>query len=180
MPQAQSHIEQPVSRRDFLNRAGAGFGSLALAGMLADSARADALNPLAAQPGHFRRRAKSVIFLFMEGGPSHIDLFDPKPELDRLAGQKLPDSIPRVITAMGEDNSPLLGCKRKWKQHGQSGMWVSDWLPHTSKIVDDIALVRSCWANGLNHAGGGLPDEYRIDPQRPPESGSMGELRPRH
>ncbi|MEK9985290.1 MAG: DUF1501 domain-containing protein, partial [Opitutae bacterium] len=67
---------------------------------------------------HRLGNAKSVIWLFMEGGPSHIDLFDPKPLLNKLAGQKLPDSFDRPVTAMGEVNSPLLASKRKWKQHG--------------------------------------------------------------
>ncbi len=98
--------------------------------------------------------AKSVIFLFMEGGPSHLDLFDPKPELNRLAGQPLPPSFKPVITPMGEGRSPLLASKRKWKQHGQSGIWVSDWLPHIATCVDDLAVIRSCWSNGLNHVGG--------------------------
>jgi hypothetical protein len=112
------------------------------------------LAPLAAKPPHYRPRAKSVIFLFMEGGPSHIDLFDPKPKLNELAGQQLPDSFGPVITAMGEARSPLLACKRSWKQHGAGGLWISDWLPHTAGIADDIAVIRSCVADGINHSGG--------------------------
>jgi hypothetical protein len=98
--------------------------------------------------------ARSVIFVFIEGGPSHIDLFDPKPLLNRLAGQPLPPSFKPVITPMGEFHSPVLASKRRWKQHGQSGAWVSDWLPHTATCVDDLAIIRSCWSNGLNHVGG--------------------------
>jgi hypothetical protein len=90
----------------------------------------------------------------MEGGPSHIDLFDPKPLLNRLAGQSLPETFKKPITAMGEVNSALLKCNREWKQHGQSGTWVSDWLPHTARMVDDIAVLRSCVSDGINHAGG--------------------------
>ena len=90
----------------------------------------------------------------MEGGPSHLDMFDPKPELNRLAGQPLPPSFKPVITPMGEGRAPLLASKRKWKQHGQSGIWVSDWLPHIATCVDDLAVIRSCWSNGLNHVGG--------------------------
>ena len=90
----------------------------------------------------------------MEGGPSHLDTFDPKPELNRLAGGPLPPSFKPVITPMGEGRSPLLASQRKWKQHGQSGTWVSDWLPHIATCVDDIAVIRSCWSNGLNHVGG--------------------------
>jgi len=149
------HHERPTSRRDFLARAGAGFGALALTDLLSRDLRADpsSVIPLAAKPSHQPGKAKSVIFVFIEGGPSHIDLFDPKPQLDKLAGQKLPASFKPVITAMGEHNAPLLGTKRKWKQHGQSGLWVSDWLPHISTITDDIAVLRSCHADGLNHVG---------------------------
>ena len=135
------------TRRDFLQHAGGGFGTLALSHLLGSTVDA-------AQLPHFAAKAKSVIFLFMEGGPSHIDLFDPKPLLNQLAGQRIPDSYKRVITAMGEFNSPLLGCQRKWKQHGQGGTWVSDWLPHTATCVDDIAVIRSCWADGVNHSSG--------------------------
>ena len=98
--------------------------------------------------------ARSVIFLFMEGGPSHLDTFDPKPELNRLAGQSLPASFKPVITPMGEGRSPLLASRRKWKQFGQSGIWVSDWLPRIATCTDDLTVIRSCWSNGLNHVGG--------------------------
>src|SRR5215208_7700091 len=128
-PKLLLHHEPLFTRRDFLSRAGAGFGALALTWLLereklfAASAQ-DTTNPLSAKPQHFNARAKSVIFLFMEGGPSHLDTFDPKPKLRELAGQKLPDSFGPVITAMGEADSPLLADRRQWKQHGQSGIWV--------------------------------------------------------
>lgn len=138
-----------LTRREMLLTSGTGFGALALASMLPNSVFA---NP--AQLSHIAPRAKSVIFLFMEGGPSHIDLFDPKPELTRLAGQPLPPGYKRVVTAMGEINSPLLASKRKWKQYGESGTWVSDWIPHIAECVDDLAVIRSCWTNGINHSGG--------------------------
>ncbi len=137
-------VERSLNRRDFLTRAGGGFGALALTGMLRAAAPA----------AHHRGGAKRVIFLFMEGGPSHMDLFDPKPELNRLAGQRLPGSFVRPITAMGEANSPLLGCKREWRQHGQSGLWMSDWLPHTARHADEMCVLRSCWADGINHSSG--------------------------
>ena len=142
----------PPSRREFFSRSGLGFGSLALTSLLADAASASTsiLDPAP----HHQATAKNVIFLFMEGGPSHIDLFDPKPLLNDLAGQPLPDSFGEVITAMGESRSPLLASQRKWKQHGQSGTWVSDWLPHTAEMVDDIAVIRSCIADGINHSSG--------------------------
>ena len=135
-------------------RAGGGFSGLALAGMLGlDKAFAAPPNPLRAKVGHHSGAAKQVIFLFMEGGPSHLDLFDPKPLLNELNGEALPKSFKEPITAMGEQGSALLGSPRKWKQHGQSGLWVSDWFPHIAKHVDDLAVVRSCWADGLNHVG---------------------------
>jgi len=144
-----------LNRRDMLQRAGAGFGGLALAA-LSQSISASALGSdrSEAQAPHHRATAKSIIFLFMEGGPSHIDLFDPKPELERLAGQPLPASFGQIITPMGEYDAPLMPSKRKWKQHGESGLWVSDWLPHTAEHADDLAVIRSCWGNGLNHSNG--------------------------
>jgi len=153
------HHELPATRRDFLAKAGAGFGSLALTYLLggktlsADEAAA-AVNPLAPKKGHYAGKAKSVIFLFMEGGPSALDTFDPKPKLNELAGKPLPGSFGPVITAMGEYGAPLMASKRTWKQHGQSGIWVSDWLPHTASVIDDIAVIRSCIADGINHSGG--------------------------
>ena len=93
-------------------------------------------------------------FLFMEGGPSHLDLFDPKPLLNQLAGQPLPSSYGTVLTAMGEAKAPLLGSKRSWKQHGQSGQWFSDWIPHIASCADDLAVIRSCTSDGINHSAG--------------------------
>jgi Protein of unknown function (DUF1501) len=142
----QSQLSNPQTRREFLTRSGAGFGALALAGInssLADMPRT-----------HHRPTAKRVIFLFMEGGPSHLDLFDPKPLLNQLAGQRLPESFGEVITAMGEMKSPLLACKRQWSQHGESGLWISDWLPHIAQCADDLAVIRSCVADGINHSAG--------------------------
>ncbi len=150
----------PLSRRDFLFRSGVGLGAVALQSLLTKNAVAQANahksidSPLKAKAPMLKARAKNVIFLFMEGGPSHIDLFDPKPLLNELAGKPLPASFGEVLTAMGESKSPLLASKRAWKQHGQSGLWVSDWLPETAKMVDDIAVIRSCWADGINHSSG--------------------------
>ena len=152
------HFEKLHSRRDFLIRGGAGFGAVALTYLLETErllAAAPAAEPSSARPSHFPAKAKSVIFLFMEGGPSHLDTFDPKPKIREMAGQKLPDSFTKnLITAMGEVEAPLLADKREWKQHGQSGIWVSDWLPHIAECVDDLAVIRSCWGDGLNHANG--------------------------
>jgi hypothetical protein len=152
---AMPHVELLTTRRDFLLRGGTGFGALALTALLQEGrAHAADPSPVAVKPPHFAPKAKSCIFLFMEGGPSHIDLFDPKPKLNELAGKPIPPSFARVITAMGEFNSPLLASQRKWKQHGQSGLWVSDWLPHIATCADDLAVVRSCVADGINHSAG--------------------------
>jgi hypothetical protein len=153
------HYQTAASRREFLVKAGGGFGSLALASLLVRDGYA-AGTPTATAT-HFSRplphiqpKAKSVIWCFLDGGPSHIDLFDPKPTLNRLAGKPLPDSFQRPVTAMGRTAyTDLLGCWRKFQQHGESGTWVSDWLPEIASCVDDIAVVRSCTADGLNHVG---------------------------
>ncbi|HEY2342266.1 MAG TPA: DUF1501 domain-containing protein, partial [Chthoniobacteraceae bacterium] len=156
------HHEFTTTRRDFLCRAGAGFGALALTHLLQGTALADAVGdearsikqPLLPRPPQFPAKAKNIIFLFMEGGPSHLDLFDPKPKLNELAGKPIPASFGRVITAMGEFDSPILGSKRTWKQYGESGLWVSDWLPHIAECADHLAVIRSCWADGINHSSG--------------------------
>ena len=157
------HHQRPTSRRDFLFRAGAGFGGLALTALMASEGRgADgasdkdkiALNPIAPKPPHFPAKAKNVIWCFIDGGPSHIDLFDPKPALEKLAGKPLPDTFVRPQTAMGKTAyTPLLASQRKFKQHGESGLWVSDWYPEIATCADDLAVIRSCWADGLNHVG---------------------------
>lgn len=160
-PKFVPHYPTLRSRREFLEKAGMGFGALALQTMLAGETQAkpadrasEFVDPLISKRPHFTPRAKSVIFLFMEGGPSHIDLFDPKPVLQKLAGNPLPASFKRPVLAMGEINAPLLPSKRKWKQHGESGIWISDWLPHIAECADDLAVLRGCWTNGINHAGG--------------------------
>jgi len=160
MPDRMLPADATFSRRELLLRGGGGFGALALTYLLQGRPLSGAeetaapKGPLAAKKPMFPAKAKSVIFLFMEGGPSHLDLFDPKPDLDKLAGKPLPSSFGKVITPMGESGSPLLASKRKWKQHGKSGLWVSDWLPHTAGWVDELAVLRSCWADGLNHSSG--------------------------
>jgi hypothetical protein len=140
--------------------AGLGFGGLALAHLLPTELAAAplTLSPQSLAPSrpkpHHPPRAKSVIFLFMEGGPSHLDSFDPKPDLEKYAGQPLPPSFKPVVLAMGENDAPIMPSKRKWQQHGQGGLWISDWLPHTAQCADDLCVIRSCWTNGLNHSGG--------------------------
>jgi hypothetical protein len=127
-----------TNRREFLRRAGSGLGMLALADLL------DAGEP---HPGHFPAKAKSVIWLFMEGGPSGFDLFDPKPELQKRHGQRLPG----IETHFGNPG-PLLKSPFAFQQHGQSGAWVCEKYPTLAKCVDDLAFVKSCWAESPNHA----------------------------
>lgn len=145
------------NRRNFLQQSSAGLCSLALSAMLAEDGLAleqkQPVDPLAPKPPHHKARAKSVIFLFMEGGPSHLDTFDPKPELLKLAGKPMPESFGRPITAMGTASNTIMPSKRVFKNYGQSGIPVSDWLPYTAQHADDMAIIRSCWADGLNHVG---------------------------
>ncbi len=152
MSSSQHEAFSPQSRREFLETSGLGFGGLALSWMMHQDA--NAARAKARRVAHFAAQAKNVIWLFMEGGPSHLDLVDPKPLLDKLAGQPLPASFKEPITAMGEKGAPLLKAPRKWKQHGESGLWASEWIPQIATCMDDIAVIRSCWTNGINHAGG--------------------------
>ena len=140
-----------LNRRQLLLSGGAGFGALALYDLLGSQLLAQ---PNSARLPVHQPTAKNVIFVFLEGGPSHIDLFDPKPKLNELAGQPLPSSFKPVITPMGVSDAPLLPSQRKWKQHGQCGTWVSDWLPEIATCVDDISVIRSCYCEGLNHSNG--------------------------
>ena len=127
---------------------------MALASLLSESRGEAAESLLLNKLPHHAPKAKSVIWLFMEGGPSHLDLFDPKPELDKLAGKLTPESFKLPVTsATGSHRMPLVGTQRQWKQHGQSGLWVSDWYPHIAGRADQLAIIRSCWADGLNHVG---------------------------
>src|SRR5216683_464908 len=145
----QPHVPRLSSRREFLLKAGAGFGSLALSCMLQRDgllSAAEIDNPLAPKKPPLPAKAKAVIFLFMEGGPSHLDTFDPKPVLTKMHGEKLPASYGPVVTTMGVSEN-------KFEKHGKSGIAVADWLPNIGECVDDIAVIRSCWADGLNHVG---------------------------
>ncbi|HXG12840.1 MAG TPA: DUF1501 domain-containing protein [Gemmataceae bacterium] len=145
----------PTTRRQFLRSAGGGFGLIALAALLQRdgllAADEPPPNPLAPKKPHFEPRAKRVIFLFMSGGPSHLETFDPKPALQRLHGQKLPESFGRVKTRRGVDRNKLLAPKRTFRKYGQSGIEVSDWLPHLARHVDDLCLLRGCYGDSVTH-----------------------------
>ena len=143
------------TRREFFAQAGSGLAGIALANLIAERGFAKSVDdPLAPKTPDHLPTAKSVIWLFMEGGPSQVDLFDPKPLLTKLDGQPIPDSIGKPKqTSRGTGDNTLMASKRKWKQYGQSGAWVSDWYPNIAEHVDDMSIIRSCWADGLNHVG---------------------------
>lgn len=148
------NIAPLTTRRAFLERAGGGLGMLALAslfkqdGLLADE---NASNPLAPRPTHFPAKAKSVIFLFMSGGPSHVDLFDPKPDLIRLAGQPIPESFGTFKTRRAVAKNKLLAPLKPYSKRGQCGMEISDFLPNIAKFADDICLLRGCYGDSVTH-----------------------------
>jgi Protein of unknown function (DUF1501) len=147
-------MNTPTDRRAFLRNAGCGFGAIALASLLADDglvAADDSIDPLAPRKPHFEPTAKRVIFLFMSGGPSHVDTFDPKPELTRLHGERLPASFGPVKTRRGVDKNKLLASKRTFSKHGEAGIEVSDWLPHIGTCVDDICVLRGCYGDSVTH-----------------------------
>ena len=143
-----------ASRREFLSRVGSGFGMIALAGLLqeqrllsADSYR----NPLAPRPGHFPAKARSVIWLFMNGGPSQVDTWDYKPELAKRDGQELP-GFDKHTGFFADQVGPLMRSPFKFQQHGQCGAWVSELFPHLARHVDKMAFLYSCWTDSNNHS----------------------------
>jgi hypothetical protein len=144
-----------ATRRDFLEDAGGGFGLLALAWLLqqdgAIAASDSPTDPLAARAPHFEPKVDSVISLFMHGGPSHLETFDPKPDLLRLHGEPLPESFGPVATRRKVAHNPLLGPKRTFRRCGESGIEISDFFPRLSNCADDLAVIRSCWADSVNH-----------------------------
>jgi hypothetical protein len=127
---------------------------LALTWLLAREARsADKVaNPLTARKPHFKAKAKACIFMFMVGGPSQVDLFDPKPELAKHHGQPLPESFGKPVSQFTKGDTPLLASTRKFQKYGQAGVEVSDLMPHLAGCVDDIAFLRSCWCTNTVHA----------------------------
>ena len=140
-----------LSRRQFFGRTSAGIGGAALASLLDP-----ALLRAAAGPGaHFAPRAKRVIYLFMHGGPSQLDLFDHKPGLAARRGEELPDSVrgTQRLTGMtsGQKNFPVTPTIFQFARHGASGMWVSELLPHTARIVDELCVIRSLHTEAINH-----------------------------
>ena len=153
------HTTQFETRRHFFGKAASGVGSIALAHLLGRDF-AGAQTPAGAASGlprlpHFAPKAKRVIWLFQSGGPSQLETFDPKPELAGMRGQDLPESVrkgQRLTTMTAHQTSfPLVESAFGFRQHGSSGAWISDLLPHTAKIADDISIVRSMHTDAINH-----------------------------
>ncbi len=150
---------QHIDRRDFLTKTSLGLGSIALSSLLsptklfgqsAGSSSGGTLGQL-----HFAPRAKRVIYLFQSGGPSQLELFDYKPTLRERVGQELPASVrgEQRLTGMtaGQNSFPLAGSVYDFAQHGKSGAWVSELMPHTAKIVDDLCIIKSMYTEAINH-----------------------------
>lgn len=147
------HVRFTRNRREFIRDGFCGFGALALASMLQrDRARGANLNPLAAKPPHHDAKAKSVIFLFMAGGPSQVETFDPKPLLNELHGQPRPKEFGEAKYQFVKEDAKLLGTKRVFKKYGRSGIEVSDLFPYTAECIDDIAVLRSCHGDMVVHS----------------------------
>ena len=158
------------SRRDFLRGLGGGFGTLAFSALTQLDSRAlgginiDPINPFTPRLPNFAPKAKSVIFLFMVGGPSQVDTFDYKPELQKLSGKPVPAQIKEALKKSKHANvfqgckDELLGSPFKWGQHGQSGMWVSELYPEVAKHVDELCFIHSLQADSNNHA----PASYQL------------------
>src|SRR5262245_4714322 len=142
MYQQAPHFVVPLSRRAALGQMACGFGSVALAGLLAtersSASPAGTGNPLAPRAPHFKARARRVIFLFMHGGVSHVDTFDPKPQLAARNGQPLPFAKPKFEFA---PTGNLLASPWKFKKHGQSGIEVSELFPHLAGCIDDLCII---------------------------------------
>jgi Protein of unknown function (DUF1501) len=148
------------TRRHFFGRCALGLGSIALSSLLAEprlraASAQSAANPFAPKPSHDPARAKAVIYLFMAGGPSQLELFDYKPELIKLNGQPIPSSFiaGKRFAFMGSSHgNNLLGTRLQFRRHGRSGAWVSERFPHTAAIVDEVAFIKTCATNLFNHA----------------------------
>jgi len=149
---------QSTTRRHFFSRCAMGLGGIALASLMNErllGAPAALPNPMAPKQPHFAPKAKNIIYLFMAGGPSQLELFDYKPKLLELNGKPIPQSFieGKRFAFMGSSHGTnLLGTRRAFKQHGQNGMWVSELFPHTATVVDDVSFVMSCAADLFNHA----------------------------
>jgi uncharacterized protein DUF1501 len=147
------HVRLTKNRREFLTDAFCGMGGIAFASMLQQQMAAAVPNPLAPKPPHRKDpKAKQVIFLFLAGGPSHMDTFDPKPLLNKLSGQKRPSEFGEVKYQFVNNESRLLGTKRTFNRYGKSGVEVSDLFPHLAERIDDLTVIRSCQGDMVVHS----------------------------
>jgi len=152
MQSKELHLQ---TRRHFFQQAGFGIGSMALGSLLNDSLFGQAVNPISPKPPHFAPKAKRIIYLFMAGAPSQLDMFDYKPALIKYNGQPIPeDVIKGERFAFIKGTPKLLGSPHAFARHGQSGAELSSLLPHLAKVADDIAIVRSMRTTQFNHAPG--------------------------
>jgi hypothetical protein len=165
---APSELALP-SRRRFLQRAGFGLGSVALGSMLHEASAAP-VNPLAARPPLFTPKAKRIVWLFMTGAPSQVDTWDYKPELQKRNGEVLPGSDPK--TGFFTTSGKILKSPFGWAQHGRSGAWVSDILPHLSQHVDDMAFIHSMHLRANNHAPASMELMCGVDRPGLPSAGA--------
>jgi hypothetical protein len=165
---APSELALP-SRRRFLQRAGFGLGSVALGSMLHEASAAP-VNPLAARPPLFTPKAKRIVWLFMTGAPSQVDTWDYKPELQKRGGEPLPGSDPK--TGFFTTSGKILKSPFGWAQHGRSGAWVSDILPHLSQHVDDMAFIHSMHLRANNHAPASMELMCGVDRPGLPSAGA--------
>jgi hypothetical protein len=145
------------SRRRFFQECAGGIGIAALAQLMEKEGRAADVNPLAPRKPHFPAKAKNVIFMFMEGGPSQLDLFDPKPELQKWSGKPLPAEMTKDLRlAFTKPNAAVLASPRTFQPYGKSGTEFSDYIPHIASCADDLCLVRSMYTDAFNHHPGQL------------------------
>jgi len=142
-----------LTRRDFLSQSSCGFGAVALSALLADAKTADynPKNPLAEKEPHYAPKAKNVIFLYMDGGPSHVDTFDYKPTLEKYNGQDPRKAIGKLEPTQFDNIGKVMQSPWKFKQYGQSGAWVSDLFPHIAKVVDNLSFIKSMTSNFPEH-----------------------------
>ena len=154
-PSDEATMLNMFNRRDFLQTSACGIGTIALSQLLAAEGRT---SPVEALPiAHFAPRAKNIIFLFMAGAPSHLDLFDPKPELNRLHGQEVPASfLEGLDDPLIKTSARCFGSPRTFRRHGESGMAFSDYLPNLASCADQLCMVRSMWTHTSNHDPGQL------------------------
>ena len=151
-----------TTRRHFFGQCAVGLGQMALASLLRDgkihaAESTQLVNPLAPKPTHFASKAKSVIYLFMAGGPSQLDLFEHKPKLVELSGKPIPESFLKgkrfaFMDSFSREVPKLLGTRRQFQRYGQSGRYISECLPHLGHVVDDLAFVSSVYTDNFNHA----------------------------